>query len=682
MACRQRTDSDNMDVVLDSLPRRFSRRTEQGANIDIEPQVGERAGNHLLAPVVTILSHFGDQDPRSPTFDLLKPFGQSSHVPSDCLVFDRRRIDAADRMHGRLESAERLFQSATDFAHGRFGSRGVDRKFQQVAVLAARRFGQRVQRGIHVRLIARRAQPPKAGNLRLADGRVINSQDTDRLLVLRPILVHADHRLLSGIDSGLGASRRLFDPHFGNAGLNRLRHSTQLLHFANVAPGALRQIVRQPLDKITAAPRIDDTARIGFLLQEQLRVARDSRRKVRGQGERFVQCIGVQRLRVSVGGRHCLQTSSNHIVVHILRRQAPAARLTVGSQRQALGVLRIERLDQLRPDHARRPQLGYFHEVVHADCPEERQTRAEGVDGQPGSAPRPHILQAIGQRIGQLQIGRRSRLLHVISADADAVVTRHPPARVFENVGDDPNARLGRVDVRVANHELLEDIVLNRARQLLRLHALFFGRDNIEGHDRQHGPVHGHRNAHPIQRDTLEQRTHVVDAVDGHARHANVARHSLVIRVVAAMRGQIKGNAQALLPRRKIAAVESVGVLGRGEAGVLPHRPRSLDIHGCVGSPQERRESGHRVQVIKALEVGRRVEWADRNLLGSLPDFTARQTGQRFFAVHAGRALRVLVGLSSLPIGLERHVGKVGYHGREVSFRHRIRLPRAATRAV
>ncbi len=70
--------------------------------------------------------------------------------------------------------------------------------------------------------------------------------------------------------------------------------------------------------------------------------------------------------------------------------------------------------------------------------------------------------------------------------------------------------------------------------------ALLFGRNNIEGHDGQHRTVHRHRHRHAIERNLIEENLHVEDRIDGYAGLAHVARHALVIGVVAAMRGEIE----------------------------------------------------------------------------------------------------------------------------------------------
>ena len=57
--------------------------------------------------------------------------------------------------------------------------------------------------------------------------------------------------------------------------------------------------------------------------------------------------------------------------------------------------------------------------------------------------------------------------LHVVAGDRDRVELRHVLRRVPDDVGDDPHRRRGRVDVGVADHELLEDVVLDGPGELL-----------------------------------------------------------------------------------------------------------------------------------------------------------------------------------------------------------------------
>ena len=140
-----------------------------------------------------------------------------------------------------------------------------------------------------------------------------------------------------------------------------------------------------------------------------------------------------------------------------------------------------------------------------------------------------------------------------------------------------------------------------------RRHALLLAGHDEQRQHRQHRAVHGHRHGHVGERDAVEQRAHVVDGIDRHAGHADVAAHARVVAVVAAVGGEIEGDRQALLPGGDVAPVEGVGVLRRGEAGVLPDGPRLRDVHGRVGPAQIGRDAGIAVEEVEPGGVGGRV---------------------------------------------------------------------------
>ncbi len=137
--------------------------------------------------------------------------------------------------------------------------------------------------------------------------------------------------------------------------------------------------------------------------------------------------------------------------------------------------------------------------------------------------------------------------------------------------------------------------------------ALLFRRDDVERHDRQHRAVHRHRHGHLIERDLVEEDLHVLDRVDRHAGLADIAAHTLVVGVVAAMRREIERHRQALLPGGEIAPVEGVRLLRRREPGVLPDRPRLQRVHRRVRSAQERRHPRRVVEMLHAVEIVRGV---------------------------------------------------------------------------
>ena len=291
----------------------------------------------------------------------------------------------------------------------------------------------------------------------------------------------------------------------------------------------------------------------------------------------------------------------------------------MGAQRKRPRVLRIERLQELRPEQPRGAHLGDFHEEVHADRPEEREAGGKTIDIEARGKTGAQIFDAVGERIGELEVLRRTGFLHVIAGDRDRIELRHPLRGVGEDVGDDPHRGRRRIDVGVAHHKLFQNVVLNGARQFLRRHALFLRRHHEQCEDRQHRAVHGHRHAHLVERDAREQRAHVVDGIDGNAGHADVAGDARMIGIVAAVGGEVERHRQAFLPGREVAAVESVGIFGRGESGILPDRPGLVDIHGRVGAAEIGGDARPGLEEIDTCKVGLAIGRLHQNALGREP---------------------------------------------------------------
>ena len=93
---------------------------------------------------------------------------------------------------------------------------------------------------------------------------------------------------------------------------------------------------------------------------------------------------------------------------------------------------------------------------------------------------------------------------------------------------DDPRIAAGfrRIDIGVADHEFLQNVILNCAGQLILGNALFLGSDDIAGHDRQNRTIHGHGDRHLIQRDPVKQDFHIFNGIDGHAGLTHITNHT------------------------------------------------------------------------------------------------------------------------------------------------------------
>ena len=237
----------------------------------------------------------------------------------------------------------------------------------------------------------------------------------------------------------------------------------------------------------------------------------------------------------------------------------------------------------------------------------------------PRAERRPHVLEAVGDGERELLHRGRARLLHVVAGDRDRVELRHPPGRVLDDVGDDPHARRRRIDVGVADHELLEDVVLDGPGQLRLVDALLLGGHHVAGEDRQHRAVHRHGDGHLVERDAVEEDLHVLDRVDRDTGLADVADHPGVVAVVAAVGGEVEGHRQPHLPGGQVGPVEGVRLLGGGEPGVLTDGPGPVRVHGGPDAADERLETRQRPDALEPLQVVGGVERVDVDALGRGP---------------------------------------------------------------
>ena len=380
-------------------------------------------------------------------------------------------------------------------------------------------------------------------------------------------------------------------------------------------PGATDDLVRESLDVVGAAPRIDDLADAGLVLDIELRIAGNTSGEVGRQRDSLVEGVRVQRLGVAESRAHSFHRRAGHVVERILRGEGPTGRLAVGTERHRLVVGAAHLLDDLRPEHASRAHLRDLHEVVLADRPEEGQTLRKRVDLQAGLDTRADVLETVGQRVAELDVRRSARFLHVVAGNRDAVELRHVVRGVLEDIADDAHGHIRRINVSVAHHELFEDIVLDRAGHDRLVDALLDTGLDEERKDRQHGAVHRHRNGHLIERNAAEQDVHVEHRANGNARFTDVAEDARIVGVVAAMGRQVERDGKTFLTGGQVAAIERVGLLSRGETRVLADRPGTEHVHRRVRAAQAGRDAAGEIEMVHVVVLVMGVERTNLDML-------------------------------------------------------------------
>mgnify|MGYP000042860422 CR=1 FL=1 len=88
-----------------------------------------------------------------------------------------------------------------------------------------------------------------------------------------------------------------------------------------------------------------------------------------------------------------------------------------------------------------------------------------------------------------------------------------------------------------------------------------------------------------------------VDAADLAAREGGVG-------VEADLGREVEGDGKPFLPGGEVAAIESVGLFGGGETGVLANGPWLGGIHGGTRAANVRCQAGKRASYLQIIEVG------------------------------------------------------------------------------
>ena len=163
-----------------------------------------------------------------------------------------------------------------------------------------------------------------------------------------------------------------------------------------------------------------------------------------------------------------------------------------------------------------------------------------------------HVLDRVRERERELLHRRRSGLADVVAGDRDRIPARHLRGAEPEDLGDEREARLRRIDVRAARDVLLEDVVLNRAarassRAMPRSSATtMYIASSVAAVALIVIDVDTR-----VERDAVEQHVHVLDRVDRDADAADFAERARRIGVDAHLRRQVERDARApSAPRR------------------------------------------------------------------------------------------------------------------------------------
>ena len=215
------------------------------------------------------------------------------------------------------------------------------------------------------------------------------------------------------------------------------------------------------------------------------------------------------------------------------------------------------------------------------------------------------VSDTIGDREGDFLGSRGACLADVVTGDGDRVPLRHVLRAILEDVRDEAHGRTRREDVRAACCILLEDIILDRAAQLVSRNALLFRDSDV--HSEQDGcrriDRHGRRDLAEI--DLVEEDLHIGEGVDGDTDLADLSLGNRIIGVIADLRRQVERAGKTRSAVFDQHAIALVRLLCRGEACVHAHRPETAAVHRRLHAARVRIDAWEAdfISVVRVLDV-------------------------------------------------------------------------------
>ena len=175
------------------------------------------------------------------------------------------------------------------------------------------------------------------------------------------------------------------------------------------------------------------------------------------------------------------------------------------------------------------------------------------------------------------------------------------------DIGDESHARPGREDELLLGLVLLQNVVLDGARQRGTLHSRLVGHAHVHGHDHRGGRVDGHGGAHGTEVDPGEQRLHVGQGVDGDPGPPHFALGQGIVGVPPQQGGHVEGGRQAVATGAEQLLEAAVGVLRRSRSrrtvasSTAASGTWTRTVHGCRGTGRAapRRAGRRRVRVAR-----------------------------------------------------------------------------------
>ena len=326
----------------------------------------------------------------------------------------------------------------------------------------------------------------------------------------------------------------------------------------------------------------------------------------------------MQRLRAAHDCCCGLERNADDVVVRLLCGEHRACRLRVNAEHLGFCFLGLETiLHDLGPDAAGCAELRNFLENIVVCVPEEGETSCKVVNVEAGLNGSLDVSDAVCN--GECNFLRccGTSLADVVARDGNRVPVRDVLGAIFKNVRDQAHGRARRENVSAACRILLQNVVLDRALELIRRDALLLRNRDVHREEDGRRSVDRHGRGNLAEVDLIKEDLHISKGVDRNTDLADLALRDGVGRVIADLRREVKCAGKARCAALDEVTIALVGLLRRGETCVHTHRPETPAVHRRLNASGVGINTGETdvLCIVRVLDVERGVKALLRNAL-------------------------------------------------------------------
>lgn len=236
--------------------------------------------------------------------------------------------------------------------------------------------------------------------------------------------------------------------------------------------------------------------------------------KLSRKGNGLVERVGVKWLSEEKWRRNGIEGCEEDIVIRIMLMKGKEGGMEVGEKNKRERIIRIKLINDEWKEKERREKIGNLNEEINEDGEEERKKEWKIIEIEEIIERRKKILEKVGKCEGKIMKKCRERIMNVIEGDGNGVEIRNLMRSIGDDVRNDKNGGLRRIDIGVEENEIIENVVMNGEGKMWEGKEMLLEREDEIGKDRDKRKVNGNGKGNILKRNEIEKDFNVIEGVD------------------------------------------------------------------------------------------------------------------------------------------------------------------------